>query len=229
MESFTHRHQGRPGRETAHETRGLLLDQGWRYDLKVWFFDTFVLRGWLPDLRQRVFELADLRGGQAVLDVGCGTGTLAIEAAAPVGAAGRVAGIDPAPRQIARARSKARRGGLPVDFRSVVVEALPFPDGSFDVVTSTLMMHHLPEDLKRQGLSEILRVLRPGGRLVVADFKRSEQHDGTSAQSAGETGIQDHPELMRRAGFTGIEAEEVQFPGTHGRWAGAALVLGKKP
>src|SRR5215467_12054380 len=145
MRSFTHRRRG----EHAHATRGRLLDRGWRYDLKVWFIDTFLLRGKVRDLRRRVIDLAELRG-QAILDVGCGTGTLAIEAAARVGAAGRLAGIDPAPRQIARARSKARRADLAIDFRVAAIEALPFPAGSFDVVTSTLMMHHLPGDLKRQ-------------------------------------------------------------------------------
>jgi SAM-dependent methyltransferase len=151
MKSFTHRHGGSHGGETPPETRGRLLDRGWRYDLEAWFADTFVLRGALRDLRQRVVALAELGDGQAVLDVGCGTGTLALAAAALVGAAGRVAGIDPGLRQIARARSKARRAGVAVDFRMGVIEALPFSEGSFDVVTSTLMMHHLPEDLKRQG------------------------------------------------------------------------------
>src|SRR5499427_3868342 len=207
MRSFTHRHRG----EHAHATRGRLLDRGWRYDLKVWFIDTFLLRGQVRDLRRRVLDLAELRG-QAILDVGCGTGTLAIEAAARVGAAGRVAGIDPAPRQIARARSKARRADLAIDFRVAAIEALSFPAGSFDVVTSTLMMHHLPGDLKRQGLAEILRVLQPGGRLVVCDFARSDTDSG------------DLPEMLRRAGFSGVEAEDVQFPRTHGRWSGAILV-----
>src|SRR5215831_2831351 len=212
MRSFTHRRRG----EHAHATRGRLLDRGWRYDLEVWFIDTFLLRGQARDLRRRVLDLAALRGGQAILDVGCGTGTLAIEAAARVGAAGRVAGIDPAPRQIARARSKARRADLAIDFRVAAIEALPFPLGSFDVVTSTLMMHHLPEDLKRQGLAEILRVLKPGGRLVVCDFVRSD------------TDSRDLPELLRRAAFAGVEAEEVQLPRTHGRWSGAVIVAGTK-
>jgi SAM-dependent methyltransferase len=231
MKSFTHRHGGSHGGETAPETRGRLLDRGWRYDLEAWFADTFVLRGALRDLRQRVVALAELGDGQALLDVGCGTGTLAIAAAALVGAAGRVAGIDPAPRQIARARSKARRAGVSVGFRMGVIEALPFSEGSFDVVTSTLVMHHLPEDLKRQGLAEMARVLKAGGRLVVADFTRSEGHAHTPAlPGTGETGVQDQPELMRRAGFTDVEAEEVQFSrGPHRGWAGAVVMLATKP
>jgi ubiquinone/menaquinone biosynthesis C-methylase UbiE len=81
-----------------------------------------------------------------------------------------VVGIDPSSEQIARARAKAARGKVPVEFQVGVIEQLAFPDQTFDVVVSTLMMHHLPASLKRQGLVEIARVLKPGGRLVIADF-----------------------------------------------------------
>ncbi len=77
-----------------------------------------------------------------MLDVGCGTGTLALEAQKHVGAMGHVAGIDPGIQQIARARSKAARCHVPTDFQVGVIEHLPFPDQTFDVVLSTLMMHH---------------------------------------------------------------------------------------
>ena len=70
MTSFAHGH----GSEHAHETRGRLLDRGWRYDLQVWFIDTFVLHGQVRGLRRKVLDLAELRVGQSVLDVGCGTG-----------------------------------------------------------------------------------------------------------------------------------------------------------
>jgi ubiquinone/menaquinone biosynthesis C-methylase UbiE len=98
----------------------------------------------IRQLRQKALDRAHLSSGQSLLDVGCGTGSLAIEAAAQVGSTGWVAAIDPAPRQIARAQAKARRSGLDIEFRSAVIEHLPFPDGSFDAITSTLMMHHLP-------------------------------------------------------------------------------------
>jgi SAM-dependent methyltransferase len=148
-----------------------------------------------------------------VLDVGCGTGTLAIEAQQRLGPAGRVFGIDPAPEQIARARAKAARRQLPIDFRIGVIEQLPFPDQSLDVVLSTIMMHHLPDDLKQRGLFEIARVLRPGGRLVIADFKRKEQSPGAAAPfGAGHAGVQDLTALVENAGFSQIETEEMRFP-----------------
>jgi demethylmenaquinone methyltransferase/2-methoxy-6-polyprenyl-1,4-benzoquinol methylase/phosphoethanolamine N-methyltransferase len=73
---------------------------------------------------------------------------------------------------IAVARNKAARKKLDVDFRVGVIEALPFPDASMDVVTSSLMMHHLPDDLQVRGMAEVYRVLKPGGRLLIADFMR---------------------------------------------------------
>src|SRR5262249_44357947 len=165
MRSFAHSHRAAPHHAAAPETSGLLLDLGWRYDLMVAAIDVLT-GGRLRALRRHTLDLAELRPGEAVLDVGCGTGTLALEARARVGDTGRVVGVDPAPRQIARARAKAARRGVPVDFELGVIEALPFPDASFDAALSTLMMHHLPDDLKRRGLAEVARVLRPGGRLV---------------------------------------------------------------
>ncbi len=216
MHSFArHRHN-----EAGKETKGLMLNGGRRYDLSVWFCDTFLFRGQVRELRQRTVNLARIQPGDAVLDVGCGTGTLAMKVARRVGKAGRVTGIDPGAEQIARARSKAARRNLPIDFQIGVIEQLPFPDQSFDVVLSTLMMHHLPAPLKRQGLAEIARVLKPGGRLVIADFKHKQERQGKSAHfHAGGSSMQNLAALVTDAGFEHLETEEMQplrfssFPG----------------
>jgi ubiquinone/menaquinone biosynthesis C-methylase UbiE len=213
MHSFARHHHDASGEASAKETHGRILNWGWRYDLMVWFFDTFVLRGKLRELRQRTINLARLQPGDKVLDVGCGTGTLAIEVQQRVGATGRVVGIDPGGRQIARARAKAARRKLPIDFQIGVIEHLDFPDQTFDVVLSTIMMHHLPDDLKRQGLSEVARVLKPGGRLVIADFKRLEERQGQPARvGAGESSIQNLLALVKDAGFAQVDTEEMQLP-----------------
>ncbi len=213
MHSFAHHHHSESGEASAKETQGLILNWGWRYDLMVWFFDTFLFRGKLRELRLRTANLAHIQPGEKVLDVGCGTGTLAIEVQQRVGAMGRVFGVDPGTQQIARARSKAARRNLPIDFQIGVIEHLAFPDQTFDVVLSTLMMHHLPDDLKRQGLAEIARVLKPGGRLVIADFKSKKERQGQAARfHAGGSAFQDLAALLKEAGFSQVETEEMRPP-----------------
>ena len=210
MHSFSHHQHGKSGQHDAKATKGLILDSGWRYDLMGWYCDTFLFHGKLRELRRRTADLARLQLGDKVLDVGCGTGTLAIEVQQQVGATGRVFGIDPGAQQIARARSKAAHRKLPIDFQIGVIERLPFNDLSFDVVLSTIMMHHLGDGLKRQGLSEIARVLKPGGRLVIADFSRSQERQ---VQPARFGSVRDLPTLVKDAGFVQIETEGMPFPG----------------
>jgi ubiquinone/menaquinone biosynthesis C-methylase UbiE len=213
MHSFARHRHSRSGEASAKETKGLIGSGGWRYDLMEWFIDAFVFRGQVRQLRQRTTDLACLQLGDAVLDVGCGTGTLAMEVARRVGRAGRVAGIDPGTEQIARARAKAARRNAPIEFQIGVIEQLPFPDQTFDVVFSTLMMHHLPAPLKRQGLAEIARVLKPGGRLVIADFKRKQERTGQAARfHAGGSSMHDLAAIVSEAGFDQMETEEMRPP-----------------
>ncbi len=199
--------QPHAGTDPAGATEGRVLNWGWGYDLMEWIFDRLVVRGKLREMRRRTVELAGVGPGDAVLDVGCGTGTLALAVQERVGGTGRVAGIDPGVQQIARARSKAARRGLPVDFRVGVIERLPFPDASFQVVLSTIMMHHLPDDLKRRGLVEIARVVGPGGRVAVADFKApdSRGQDGPGA-------VPDLPRLIAEAGFSRVQTRDLRMP-----------------
>ena len=213
MHAFARRLHGSESKSSAKETKGLILNGGWRYDLMGWFVDTFLFRGQWRVLRQKTINLARIQPGEKVLDVGCGTGTLAMEVARRVGRAGSIAGIDPSTEQIAWARSKAARHNVSVEFQIGVIEQLPFPDQTFDVVLSTLMMHHLPESLKRQGLAEIGRVLKPGGRLVIADFKRKQERQGRAARfHAGGSSMQELAVLVSEAGFTEVETMGMRPP-----------------
>ena len=178
----------------------------WLYDLMVW---GVMYHGKERKFRQMTIDLARLQLGEAVLDVGCGTGTIALEAYKRVGKTGRVCGIDPSVQLLAGARRKARRASLPIDFQSGQIEQIPFPNQSFDVVLSTFVLHHVPDDLKRQGLSEIARVLKPEGRLLVVDFKWPEERQDLPEQfGAEEIDLRDLPALMKDAGFSQMETGE---------------------
>lgn len=123
---------------------------------------------------QALVVAADIQPGQRVLDVGCGTGYFARAIAAAVGRAGLVLGVDPSPSMIDFARRKA--ASVPNgQFQVGAAEALPFPSDHFDVVVSSLVLHHLPEDGRLRALQEMRRVLRPGGKLLVAEA-RNPQH-----------------------------------------------------
>ncbi len=159
--------------EGAPETRGQVLHWPLWYDVLVWV----VTRGKERDFRDKTVDTARIAPGESVLDVGCGTGGLAMAAKRRVGDVGKVYAIDASPEMIARARRKARKAGLDVAFEAAAVERLPFADGSFDAVLATIMLHHLPEDVRQQGLREMRRVLKPGGRLFVVDFG-GEGHGG---------------------------------------------------
>jgi ubiquinone/menaquinone biosynthesis C-methylase UbiE len=122
-------------------------------------------------IKRRVLEHAAIAGGEEVLDVGCGTGTLAI-AAARTAPDVKVTGLDADASILARARKKAAGAGLEIAFDEGWSTSLPYADASFDVLLSTLFFHHLQDDAKRETAAELVRVLRPGGRLVVGDVGR---------------------------------------------------------
>ena len=119
-------------------------------------------------IKRRVLARAAIASGEQVLDIGCGTGTLAM-AAARAAEGVEVTGLDADPSILARARKKAVDARLKIEFDQGMSTALPYADASFDLVLSTLFFHHLPDDAKRQTTAELVRVLRPGGRLVVGD------------------------------------------------------------
>ena len=112
--------------------------------------------------------------GDRVLDIGCGPGFFARMLAETVGPAGSVVGIDAAPEMIEYARRKARHLSNS-RFEPGAAESLAFPDASFDVVVSSLMMHHLPDEIRLQAVREMRRVLRPGGTLLLSDFTMPER------------------------------------------------------
>lgn len=191
---------------TAPQTRGVRLD--W---LAPWYNALCRVFGVGAGFRDRTLALADLRAGEHVLDVGCGTGALTHRAAAIVGPTGLCRGIDPAPNMIRIAQQTTADVGTPAQFSLGVIERLPFEVQSFDVVFASFVFHCLPPDLKLAGLKEAHRVLRPGGRLVVVDLDKPSGalprlaarlclcHPFMAAHIAGQTEA-----LLRQAGFSRI-------------------------
>jgi len=201
--------------ESPAQTEGRLIRWASFYDGLV----NIMTLGQASHLRRMTLDQALLQPGETLLDVGCGTGGVTIPAKLRVGRSGSAAGIDPAPEMITVARRKAQRAGVAIDFRVGVIESLPFPDGTFDVVTSSLMMHHLPHHLRSKGLAESWRVLKPGGRILVADMMRPSASSGkrffmSLAFHHGhelQFGIEDLPELMRETGFDDVEQLNAHF------------------
>jgi ubiquinone/menaquinone biosynthesis C-methylase UbiE len=192
----------------APRPTGLILHSAARYDLMVWLLTLGRERAF----REKILRLARLEPGESVLDVGCGTGTLAIAAKRLVGPSGAVCGIDASPEMIARANKKARKAGVEVAFRNGAAQTLPFPDAQFDAVLSTVMLHHLPRKARQECACEMRRVLKPGGRVLAVDFGGSEREKRgflTHFHRHGHVNLQDIMAILNEAGLLIVESGEV--------------------
>lgn len=166
--------------------------------------------------KSTLLDGAGLASGQRVLDVGCGTGTLACMAAQRVPGL-RLHGLDGDPAILQRARRKARQRGVVIDFVPGLSTRLPFPDGYFDHVASTLFFHHLVADDKQGTLAEIHRVLKPGGHLHIADWGAAQDAVMRAAfltiqlidgfQTTGDNVHGKLPGMLERAGFEHVRVD----------------------
>jgi len=202
--------------QPAPQTKGRTIPWASLYDKIVWL----VSFGKDQAIRRKIAELAQIKPGDSVLDVGCGTGDLALAAKTLAGSTGQVYGTDASPKMIDVAQQKAARIGAEVTFQVDLIENITFPDDQFDVVLSTLMMHHLPDDLKREGLAEIYRVLKPGGRLFIVDMESTSGgsvfqrfSDLMIQLHGGHTHMQNNVKklipFVENAGFTNVETDKI--------------------
>ena len=219
-----HRLHNKPRIKNGPQTAGNTIHWASHYD----FISSLLGLGTNRPNSRMVIELANVQPGDKVLDVGCGTGNLTLTAKSYAGPDGEVYGIDAAPEMIQVAKKKASRSGQEVVFEVGLIEELAFPEANFDVVISRLAIHHLPDDLKRKGFSEILRVLKPGGHLLVADFNPPANPISSHITSVlvgshmMQTNIWSLPAMLESAGFVEITSGLT-------RSAFLAFVGGKKP
>ncbi len=162
-----HSHASHPSTPGGSAGIGNLVHWPRRYDLLV----AFALAGRGRRVQRGIADALELRAGDEVLDVGCGTGTLTLALAERVGPAGSAVGVDASPEMIDAAREKSSGVGIGAEFDLVPAQDLPFPDGRFDAVVTSLTIHHLPPEDRVGALREIIRVVRPGGRVVIAEFQ----------------------------------------------------------
>lgn len=162
-------------------------------------------------MKSRLTADVALKPGERALDLGCGTGTLTLMLKASEPEA-HVVGFDGDPAILERARGKAARIGAEITFQEGMAYELPYADGSFDVVVTSLMLHHLSQERKVRALREVSRVLRPSGRLHVADFGRPRTRLMRSLAKVSEIleetsdGVEGRlPEMFHAAGLRDVE------------------------
>jgi len=155
----------------------------------------------LDKLHRPLVDQAAVRPGHRVLEIGCGTGNLAL-LVKRLHPDAEVVGLDPDPKALARARRKAGRKDLPVRLDRGFAEDLPYPDASFDRVLSAFMFHHLGSDEKKEALREVRRVLTPGGSLHLLDIgeAKATHRSHRNHRPHGDPGKR-IVALMREAGF----------------------------
>jgi len=167
-------------------------------------------------LREMTVNLAQVKPGDCVLEVGCGTGTLTLAAKRQAGPSGKAFGIDVIPGMIELSQRKAAQANEDVTFQLGSIDDIPFPENLFNVVMCSFMIFHMPEDTRRKGIAEIYRVLKPKGRLLVLDLALpTKPLPRAIAQkllgSMLEHDLRELVPLMDASGFSDVEIAPMKF------------------
>ena len=151
---------------------------------------------------RQIVSLSGVHPGDSVLDVGSSSGYMVRKLAVAAGPTGHVTGVDPSEAAIAYARRHAPRN---VTFSVGVAQDLDLPESSFDVVSCTLALHHIPARKRQTALAEMFRVTKLGGRLLLADFDPSRQpmrlHPGGQRMRRAAATVGSLEELAASAGY----------------------------
>ena len=167
-------------------------------------------------LREETVRLAPVVPGNAVLEVGCGTGTLTLAAKRQAGPTGQVCGIDVIPGMIEASQQKAAQAGADITFQLGSIDNIPFPDSHFDVVLCSFMIFHMSDTTRRKGITEIQRVLKPQGRWLVLDLALPPQRVQRFIAQKLFGGMLQHElrellPVMEAAGFSKVEMGHAKF------------------
>ncbi len=188
-------------------SEGIVIHNAAHYDRRM----TVRTEGREEDFREEVADLAALAPGDRVLDVGCGTGSLALVAAARVRPGGHVHGVDPSPEMVERARRKARERGVQAEFSTGLAQQLPLPQASVDVVLASLVLHQVPADRLESAFAEIRRVLRPGGRFLVVEIDPGAGDGGPTPHSHGRFDLDALLARLPASGFRQLDSGPMKF------------------
>jgi ubiquinone/menaquinone biosynthesis C-methylase UbiE len=205
---------------TDHHASDRLIRWAGIYDLGIGLLGR---RGKL--LRTMLADDLQLQPGDRVLDVGFGPGRLAIVFAERVAPTGSVDGIDAAAEMINRARRHTRKRGVPTTFQVAFAQDLPFADDTFDAVACTLALHHVAKEDQPTAVREMYRVLKPNGRLLIAEFHKGPgaRHVGPRwLRRSGEDMLDKAHQLVNASGFMDATSR-----GTNLRWLGK--ITARKP
>jgi len=184
------------------------------HDRLLRFYDPLTRLLGAERVRTRLLDAANIQPGEHVLDLGCGTGELSLllKQRQP---ATQLVGLDPDAKALARAEQKRRVAGCEIEWRQGYAGCAPFPAHSFDQVVSSLVIHHLTSEQKREAFADILRLLRPGGAFHLLDFgpPRGAFERGLTALFHNGGRIGDNlggrlPDWLREAGFEDVHEVE---------------------
>jgi ubiquinone/menaquinone biosynthesis C-methylase UbiE len=181
------------------------------YDWLLPFYDPIVKLLGADRARRALLDGISVQSGRRILDIGCGTGTFVI-LIKKLHPDVNVIGLDPDPKALARAQRKAERAAMSVRFDQGSSNKLPYPEGSFDRVFSTFMLHHLHPDEKDKTICEVHRVLAPGGSFHLLDFAPPSTNSHGfltrhfhSSERLKDNTVQRILSLMTKAGFASCE------------------------
>lgn len=170
---------------------------------------------------RKVLAVIEIQNGHTVLDIGCGTGVL-LALGKQRYPHTRFIGIDPDTQALSIAKNRFAKNNLEVELVQAFAESIPLPDSSIDRVVSSLVFHHLPDEIKCKAIQEIYRILKPGGKVVIADFgptkvnwmpKLLHLFENIEYLKGSLQGL--IPAYLRDTGFTSVKVIAKYFPGTN--------------